>query len=88
MTLSVLASFDDLRRCMQVLTEGTAEEGESKQKQFKLYLNQVLLSVYRVFAFLTFIRALPREMQWVCVTECATANGIGQIAGQNGRSGG
>ncbi|KAH8420994.1 hypothetical protein KR222_001571 [Zaprionus bogoriensis] len=26
MTLSVLASFDDLRRCMQVLTEGTAEE--------------------------------------------------------------
>ncbi|XP_060656717.1 rac GTPase-activating protein 1 [Drosophila nasuta] len=26
MTLSVLASFDDLRRCMQVLTDGTAEE--------------------------------------------------------------
>ncbi|XP_023165134.2 rac GTPase-activating protein 1 [Drosophila hydei] len=26
MTLSVLASFDDLRRCMQVLNEGTAEE--------------------------------------------------------------
>ncbi|ALC42201.1 tum [Drosophila busckii] len=26
MTLSVLASFDDLRRCMQVLTDGIAEE--------------------------------------------------------------
>jgi len=28
MALSALASFDDLRRCMHVLTDGTAEEGE------------------------------------------------------------
>lgn len=28
MALSALASFDDLRRCMQVLTDGTPEEGE------------------------------------------------------------
>lgn len=55
MTLSVLASFDDLRRCMQVLTEGTAEEGESRRSgQSKLNC----ISSKSKFLFIEFLRFL------------------------------
>jgi len=62
MTLSVLASFDDLRRCMQVLTDGTAEEGKCPTSSPTEILVKFNLNSFSYFCteFLRFLHLFER----------------------------
>lgn len=65
--MSLVATFDDLMRCMAVLIDGTAEEG---LKSIFLERNVIISTLHKFTEFLKFVKVQEEcRMQWLAAIQ-------------------